>query len=75
MVRTIRKVGNDYMIPLEKSLMEQLGLREGDDVVLSVREGVLIVTAASTGLTDEEREDMVDRFYVRYDGVIKDLSQ
>lgn len=75
MIKTVRKVGNGHMIPLDKSLMELLGLHEGDDVVISVREGTLMVTPARIGLTEKERENAVARFRAKYDGVLKKLAK
>jgi antitoxin component of MazEF toxin-antitoxin module len=75
MVKTIRKVGNGHMIPLDKAIMELLGLHDGDEVVLSVRDCTLTVTPANIGLTDAEREDAVARFRARYDSVLQRLAK
>lgn len=75
LVKTVRKSGNSHMIPLDRALMDVLGLKEGDEVVMSVRDGTLMITPANIGLSPAEREEAARRFRVKYDSVLKRLAK
>lgn len=75
MVKTVRKSGNSHMIPLDRALMELLGLKDGDEVVMSVRDGTLMITPANIGLSPSEREEATKRFRKKYDSVLKRLAK
>jgi antitoxin component of MazEF toxin-antitoxin module len=75
MVKKIRKVGNGHMIPLDRAIMELLGLHEGDEVVLSVRDGTLMVTPSNIGMSERERKEATARFRSNYDSVLKRLAK
>ena len=54
MIRKLRKVGNSNALILDKTLMELIGVREGEEVEVHVSGGTLIVTARS------ERADQIN---------------
>jgi antitoxin component of MazEF toxin-antitoxin module len=75
MVKTIRKVGNGHAIPLDKSVMEQLNLRSGSQVNLTVSGNQLIVAPTYTMLTHEQVTRSVAKFRKRYDKAFKALAK
>lgn len=75
MVKTIRKVGNSHAIPLDKAMMELLGLHEGDEVVLTVHDGTLLVTPARVGLDETQRKAAMKAFRARYESVLQRLAK
>lgn len=75
LVASIQKVGNEHMIPLDNALVDLLGVRAGETVELSIRDGSLIVNPLSFGLSEENRNPAISRFRDRYAAVLKRLRQ
>lgn len=55
MIKQLKKVGNGNALFLDKALLEVVGLEEGGEVLITVREGSLIITPANPRPVDRER--------------------
>ena len=55
MIKHIQKVGNSNALILDRALMELIGLAEGGEVQLTVRDGSILITPANPRPVDRER--------------------
>jgi putative addiction module antidote len=55
MIKQLRKVGNSNAILIDKALMEQAGLQEGDTVQLVVKDGSIIVSPTQHGRVPRQK--------------------
>ena len=53
--KRLKKVGNGNAIFLERALMELVGLEEGGEVQLSVRDGVILLVPVNPRAVDDDR--------------------
>lgn len=60
-VQRVSRNGNSLSIHLPTAILRQAGLRQGDDVVLTVMERSIIITPVSGGLDALVRKD-IERF-------------
>jgi len=76
MIKRIKKVGNSNALILDRALLELIGLREGGEVHLAVREGSLVITP-----TDPERvvparfEAALERVMKKRRGLLRRLAE
>ena len=75
MVKTLSKIGNSAGITLDKAVLEQLGVKEGDQVVLTVHDATLTIRAANVGMSPGERKASIKKFRAKYDSVLKRLAK
>jgi putative addiction module antidote len=79
MVRKIFKTGNSLVISLPKSSMEQLGLQEGSEVLLTVEpeEGRLIIEPAKKQIVeiDPTFAQQLDDFIEQYRPALEALAK
>lgn len=61
MVTRVQKWGNSQGLRLSKQLLSELDVAVGDEVVLSVREGVLVVTPARRVRGRHDLAELVNR--------------
>ena len=69
----IRKIGNSDGIIIPKEMLQQLGLKAGDEVAISVSSGGLLIT-----LSEEEFRRQIahaDRFMSKYKVALKKLAE
>jgi antitoxin component of MazEF toxin-antitoxin module len=75
MVKVITKVGNGAAIRLDKAILELLHLRIGDEVVVTVRDGQLVVTSANVGFDDQTLDRAADEMFTRYKKTFRKLAE
>jgi antitoxin component of MazEF toxin-antitoxin module len=75
MIKPITRHGNGNAIPLDRTLMEQLGIQPGDMVQLVVSGGSLVVTPVGGRIEDEQFQQSKKKIFRRYAGVLKKLSE
>ncbi len=69
MIKRVSKVGNSSALIFDRALMELIGLKEGGEVLLTVKNGSLIITPADPSLADP------DRFQAALDRVATDRKE
>ena len=70
----IRKIGNSLGVVLPKDLLAQLGVGEGDDLVVSATpEGAMRVTPGNTDLEDQLKA--ARRGMAKYRNVLRELAK
>jgi putative addiction module antidote len=79
MVRKIFKTGNSFVISLPRASLQQLGLREGSEVNVTVNqeEGQIIIEGARPPLAeiDAEFAQQVHDFIERYRPALEALAE
>ena len=55
MIKRLNKVGNSYALILDRALMELIGLKENGEVLLTVRDGSILISPTHPNPVDEER--------------------
>jgi putative addiction module antidote len=75
MVKTISKVGNSNMIRLDKALMELLNLETGDRLVVTVRDGSIVLTPENVGFAEEEIGRAADEIMSRHARTFRKLAE
>jgi len=64
--KQLKKVGNGNALFLDRAIMELVGLEEGGEVQLTVRDGVIVVAPVHPRAVDE------DRFEAALDKVVRE---
>lgn len=75
MVKTLKKVGNSYALPVDKSMMEALNISPGTPLMVTIHEGVLTVVAANIGFSDDEIDEFFADIRPKYDKMLKNLAK
>ncbi len=75
MVKTITRHGNGSAIPLDRTLLDQLGVEPGDRVQLTCSNGSLVVTPLNTFIADEPFTRSQARMLKRYKTTLKHLAE
>jgi antitoxin component of MazEF toxin-antitoxin module len=57
MIKQIKKIGNGNALFLDRAILELVGLEEGGEVQLTVRDGAIIVTPTHPRPVDKARFD------------------
>lgn len=74
MTKRIIKLNDGYVIPLDEPIMKSLGLSEGDELELVLRDGSLVYTPIKKTIDDEIFREAADCVMKQYSKALKDLS-
>jgi antitoxin component of MazEF toxin-antitoxin module len=76
MIKQLSKVGNSQAVILDRAIMELVGLEDGAEIQLTVRNGSLIITPANPRPVDQERfEKCLARVASSRRGLLKKLAE
>ena len=75
MVKTITRHGNGSAIPLDRTLLDQLGVQSGDQVQVTCTNGSLVITPVNLYITDEQFARSQPRMLKRYKTTLKHLAE
>ena len=75
MVKTLKKVGNSYALPIDKSMMEALNITSETPLMVTITEGRLTVIPANVGFSDGEIEDFFARIRPKYNEMLEKLAE
>lgn len=75
MVKTIKRHGNGSAIPLDRTILDQLGVEPGDQVQITCTNGSLVVTPVNTFIADEQFSRSQARMFKRYKTTLKHLAE
>ena len=75
MVKTLRKVGNSYALPIDKALMEALNVTPETPLMITVQDGKLTVVAADIGFSNDEIDEFFDDIRPEYNGMLENLAK
>ncbi|MXQ53603.1 AbrB/MazE/SpoVT family DNA-binding domain-containing protein [Shimazuella alba] len=71
--RKIGRIGNSYGFTLPKEALEELNVKQGDVVELSIKDGKLTVQRQETQEIDSQFLQIAERAFKRYDKAFKAL--
>lgn len=72
--RTLRKVGGSVMLPIPPEVLEDMSLKDGQDVLLSYEEGVIQIEP-SVPRPSPEAVEFMSRFVREYDEAMSNLAR
>jgi antitoxin component of MazEF toxin-antitoxin module len=76
MVKQLKKVGNGNALFLDKAILELVGLEEGGEVQLTVRNGSIIIAPVRPKLIDKKKfEASLDRVVTKRREVLRRLAE
>jgi antitoxin component of MazEF toxin-antitoxin module len=75
MVRTITRHGNGSALPLDRTILEQLGMKVGDQVQVTVSNGSLVVTPMQGVISEKQFEQSQKKMLKRYQTTLKHLAE
>ena len=73
-VEKIRVVGDSVVMTLSKSILEQLGLENGDEVNVSVIDKTLVVRSMNEVERARKFQEITDEVFTEYADVFKALA-
>lgn len=71
--RKIGRIGNSYGFTLPREALEELNVKQGDVVELSLKDGKITVQPQETKELDEKFLQIAERAFKRYDKAFKAL--
>jgi antitoxin component of MazEF toxin-antitoxin module len=74
MIRTIKKLGNSNALLLDRTMMDALQAKTGDDVQVTVSGNHIVIAPIDTGIGRDELKACMARARRRYGKVFKKLA-
>lgn len=76
MVKRLTKVGNSSAVILDKAIMDLVGLEEDGEILITVKDGTILVTPASPRVAEAEAfRDAMHKFIDANDEVLRKLAK
>jgi antitoxin component of MazEF toxin-antitoxin module len=75
MIKTLRRQGNGQVLPVDRAIMEAMGIDLDTPLQLTVTGNTLTVTPAHVGATDAELAASVAKLRGRYGQTLKNLAK
>lgn len=75
MVRTITRHGNGSALPLDRTTLDQLGVRVGDQVQVTISSGSLVVTPVHGVIPEEQFVKSQKKAIERYRKALEHLAE
>jgi antitoxin component of MazEF toxin-antitoxin module len=75
MIKTLRKQGNGQALPIEKSLMEAMGVDIDTPLEVTLTGNTLVVTPVHVGLPKEKIDASLHKMRDRYGDALKNLAK
>lgn len=75
MIKKLTKVGNSKALVLDKTTLEEMGIRDDDRVQVTLSGGSMVVSAVSPRYaTDEAFKAASDHVFKKYKGLLRRLA-
>ena len=75
LIKTIRKVGNGTALPLDKSLLDLMGLHVGDQMMVVVDGQRLILTPVRAGIGKRRADKIMKEIRAEYGGALTEPAK
>ncbi len=75
MIKKLSKHGNSQALPIDKAMMEAIGIDMDTPLQITISGNSLIVTPANVGVGKERVAKSVKKMRRRYGGVLKRLAE
>jgi len=74
MIKKLVKVGNSHALIFDRTTMEMMGLREGDEVQVTLRDRTLTVCPTDSLITDERLDAAARDVFDRHGEALRRLA-
>ena len=71
--RTLRRVGGSVMLPIPPEVLEDMNLKDGQDILLSYEKGVIQIES-SVPRPSPDAVEFMSRFIKKYDEAMSNLA-
>ena len=75
MIKTLRKQGNGQALPIDKSMMEVMGIDLDTPLEVTITANTLVVTPVHVGLPKKKIDASLRKMRRRYGGTLKNLAK
>ena len=75
MIKSIRKVGNGTALPLDRAILEQMGLEAGSDVQITMKGRTMVVEPINIGIGEDEVKRHTKWARKQYGDVLRELAK
>ena len=75
MIKTLRKQGNGQALPVDKTMMEAMGISLETPLEVTVTGNTMVVTPVHVGLSKEKVDTSLDKMRRRYGKTLKNLAK
>lgn len=75
LVKKIRKSGNSGAVTIDKTLMDLMHLKFGDQVTITFQNGRIIIAPANVGFSENELDAAAETMFRRYRKTFKKLAE
>ena len=75
MIKKLRKQGNSQALPVDKAMMEALGIDMDTPLQVTISGNSMIVTPTNVGLSDEAVDKSMKKMRRRYGKALKRLAE
>jgi antitoxin component of MazEF toxin-antitoxin module len=75
MVKTLKKTGNSYALPMDKATMEAMNITPDTPLMITLSEGKMTVVAANLGFSDDEIDEFFGEIRPKYDKMLQNLAK
>ena len=75
MIKTLTRIGNSRGVILDRTMLDHIGVSEGETIELTMEAGKIVITAAEAKpLIKRSFEEAKARTLKRYSGILKRLA-
>jgi antitoxin component of MazEF toxin-antitoxin module len=75
LIKKLMKVGNSQALVIDKQTLAQMGVREGEEVQVSLHGQQLVVTPVRPHISDAEFRKSLDKIDKKYQSVFRKLAE
>ena len=75
MIKTLRKHGNSRALPMNKAMMEAMGIESDTPLQVTISGNTMIVTPANVGLGAQDLDSSLKKMRRRYGRTLKRLAK
>lgn len=75
MIKTLRKHGNSQALPVDKAMMEAMGIESDTPLQVTISGNTMIVTPANVGVGSETVNKSLKKMRRRYSQTLKRLAK
>ena len=75
MIKTLRKHGNSQALPVDKAMMEAMGIESDTPLQVTISGNTMIVTPANIGVGAEDLDRSLKKMRRRYGRTLKRLAK
>ena len=75
MIKKLMKVGNSQALVIDKQTLAQMGVKEGEEIQVSLHGRQLVITPVRPHIPDADFRKSLDKIAGKYDKVFRKLAE